>query len=155
MKKVEEVHASDRTVKTCADLSDGKGRGIGGEQAVLLTDGGKLFEGILLDLHVLDRRFDDEVAVFTDVLRTGADAAEDLIGSFLGHFALVDSLLQVGGNSCLAPSGKDLVQVAETDFISIDLRKCLRDAGAHGSSANNAYYHNHLLLFNIRNIFQF
>src|SRR5699024_8957963 len=82
---VEEVHADHGTGQALADLGDGQAGGVGGKDALRLADLVQRGEGVLLDLHVLESGFHDQVAVGADVLfQAGLDGRQTAV-----HFRLI------------------------------------------------------------------
>ena len=104
-------------------------------------------QGVLLDFHVLERSLDDEVAVGADVLfEAGGDGGHAAVDFRLVQLAFSDQLGVALGDLVLAAVSPLLLDVAQGDGVTLDLRKSLRDALAHGASADNAYFHSCNLL---------
>src|SRR5699024_5754094 len=129
------------------DLGDGQARGVGGEDALRLADLIERAEGFLLDLHLLKRSFDGEVAVGAEVfLDARGDRGEDRVNLLLGHFALGDELRVALGDLVLAAFGPFLLDVAQRDGKAFALGKRLGNALAHRASADNTDFHGIYLL---------
>ena len=135
------MHTDDGAVQLGAEFGDGKGRGIGGEQALGFADPGQLLEGLLFDLHVLNSRFDDKIAVLADLLGAGGNLGEDRVGSGLLHLPLGHAAVQALGDLVFAARGKLFVDVTQEYLIAIGLGKSLSDAGTHGAGADNTNLH--------------
>ena len=73
--------------------------------------------------------------------RPGGDGRQTAIHFSLVQLALGNQLGVAGSNLVLAALGPLLLDVAQSHGVTLDLRKSLCDALAHGASANNAYLH--------------
>ena len=139
---VEEVHAHQRTGQALADLGDGQGGGVGSEDAFRLADLVQLAEGGLLDLHIFESGFHDQVAVRAQVfLQASGDGSQTAVHFSLVQLALGNQLGIALGNLVLAALGPFLLDVAQRDGVAFALSESLCDALAHGASADNAYLH--------------
>ena len=144
---IEEMHADHGSVQTCSDLRDGKGGGIGGEDAVRLADVLQLLKGLLLDLHVLKRSFHYKIAVRADRLHAGGDLCQDGVGGSLLHLSLGNSLAQPLGDPVLAVCGELFIDIAQKNLIAFGLGKSLCNTGTHGSCTDNTNFHECILLY--------
>ena len=137
---IEEVHPDEGTAQTLADLGDGQGGGVGGEDALGLADLVQLAEGGLLHAHVLERGLHDQVAVGAQVLlQAGGDGGHGGVGLSLVHLALFHqlgvALLDLG----LAAVGPLLLDVAQGNGPAA-LGERLGDALAHSTGADNTNF---------------
>ena len=141
------MHSDYGSVQACSDFRDGKGRSVGCEDAVLLADVLQLFEGLLLDLHVLQGSFHNQVAVRADRLHAGGNLCQDSVSSSLLHLSSGNSLLQALCDSVLAVCGELFIDIAQEHFIAFGLGKSLCNTGTHGSCTNNTNFHECILLY--------
>ena len=65
---IEEMHTDHRTIQPLADPCNGKRRGIGSKDTILLNNTLQLLEDTLLDLHLLKGYLDDQIAVSADIV---------------------------------------------------------------------------------------
>ncbi len=116
-------------------LGDGDGRGVGGEDRVLLHDGVELGVGLALLLDVFDDGLDDDVAVGEVLHAGGALQARLRFGLLLsGDAALGGAALDHAGERFL-DAGKTFVEklllLFEHDDVATRGSRNLRDARAH------------------------
>ena len=140
------MHADNCSVKAIGDFCNGEGGSVGCKDAILLADAFQLLEDFLLQLHLFQRSLYNEVAICNDFIRTSGDLRQDCIRSGLLHLALRNSLVESLCDLCLTVFCPLCLHVAELYFITFCLSKCLCDAGAHGSCADNTNFHNRNLL---------
>ena len=116
---IEEVHTDDGLCKSCADLGNGQGRCIGRKDAVGILDDLilELLERILLDLHILDRSFNYDVGINSDIAEAAHELAEDRVFSSLLHLALLDHLVKALFDLCKATIRELLLDIAEIDLL--------------------------------------
>ena len=134
------MHPDQGAAQALADLGDGQGRGVGGENALGLADLVQLAEGGLLHAHVLKGGLHDQVAVGAQVLlQARGDGGHDAVGLGLVHLALFHqlgiALLDLG----LAAVGPLLLDVAQGHGPAA-LGEGLGDALAHGACADHANF---------------
>ena len=141
------MHTDQRTIHALADLGDGQRRSVGSEDALGLADLVQLAEGGLLDLHILERCLNDQIAVSAQVfLQARGDGSNDSVCLLLGHLALSDQLLVALLDLCQTILGPLLLDVAQSNGVALNLCKCLCDALAHSASADNTDLHRISLL---------
>ena len=139
---IEEVHTDHRTGQSIADLGNGKAGGVGSEYTLRLADLVQLTEGGLLNFHVLECSFYDQIAVCTQVfLQTRSDLSYDSVNCFLGHFSFFYQSCIAFNDLCFAAFSPFLLNIAESYFISVYLGKCLCNALSHGTCTDNTYFH--------------
>ena len=143
---IEEMHADNRTIQASADLCDGQRGCVGSKDAVCLADVLQLFECLLLDLHVFQSSFYNQIAICADGLNACCDLSQNSVSSFLSHFAFCNSLLKALCNFLLAVCSELFVDIAKKYFIAFGLSESLCDAGTHCAGANNTYLHDVILL---------
>ena len=140
------MHADNRTIQASADLCDGQRGCVGSKDAVCLADVLQLFECLLLDLHVFQSSFYNQIAICADGLNACGDLSQNSVSNFLSHFAFCNSLLKALCNFLLAVCSELFVDIAKKYFIAFGLSESLCDAGTHCAGANNTYLHDVILL---------
>ncbi len=135
------MHTDHRSVQTFSDPGDGKGGSIGCEHAFLLHDAHQLFEDCLLDLHLLQRNFNDQVTVRADAVQTCGDLAHDLVSLLLCDHLFAHQEIHVLLDLGLAALSVLFLNIAETNFIAVCHSECLCNTGTHGSRTDNTYFH--------------
>ncbi len=153
---IEEMHADDGLGKSCADLSNGKGGGIGSEDAVRVLDDLILqfLKCLLFKLHHFESCLNYEVRIHGDGVESAFKFGKDSILCSLLHFSLGNHLVKIAFDLIEAALRKFYFDIAEINFLYlVTLRKCLRNTGSHRTSADNCYFHGRILLF-VKQMFQ-
>ena len=143
--RIEEVHADEAVRAVCrgGEFRDRDRRGVGGDQRARLQRGAEVFENLDLEVLVLGRGLDHEVAIRKLRLVGGAgDALERCLVVGLAHLLLVDQPLQALVDH-RKPLGDGGIGNVGHDNGQSGSRADLRDTVAHGAGADNANGFNH------------
>ena len=139
---IEEMHADHGSGQAVSDLGDGKAGGVGSEYALRLADLVQLSKSGLLNGHVLESCLNDQIAICAKVfLQTGSDLSKDGVNCLLGELAFLNELCITLSDLVLTALSPLLLDVAECNFITVNLSKCLCNALSHGTCTNNTYLH--------------
>ena len=136
------MHADQRTAEPFADLRNGKAGCVGSENAIRFADIIQFTEKGLLDGHFFKSRFNDQVAIRAKLFfKPGIDPGKDRSDLLRVQFSLSYQFFISGSDSFQAVFRKCLINIAEQDFISINLSKRFGNTLAHGTGANNSNFH--------------
>ena len=135
------MHSDNGSVKASADFGNGQGRCISSEDAVLLADILQLFESLLLDFHILQSSFNNQITICADSLHTCCDFSKDSVSSSLLHFSLCHSLRQSLSDSVLSVCSEFLIDITQKNLIPFCLSKSLRYTRTHCTCTNNTNLH--------------
>ena len=138
------MHADDRLLETCADFRDGKRGRIRRIDAVRISDNFILhmLEELLLQLHVLDDCFHNEIRIHCDFICTSLDLGKNVSCLFLGHLPLGDSLRKSTDNPIQSGLCIFHFQITEIYFVYFRaLCKCLSNTPAHRAGSDYCYLH--------------
>ena len=142
------MHTDQRAAQALADLGDGQRRSVGSEDALRLADLIQLAERGLLDLHILERSLNDQIAVCAQVfLQARSDGSDDRVCLLLRDLALRNQLVVASLDLSEALLGPLLLDVAQSNRVALDLSECLCNALTHRASANNTDLHRISLLY--------
>ncbi len=135
--EVQAEHLAGPPRQHCRDLVDVEIGGIGGQDGVGLCDLVERGEHLLLDGHLLEHRFDDDVGVLQHVVaRHRRDEAHALLDIGGGEAALRSGRLVVLPD--IADAALELRGVGiENRNRNARIRKAHGDAGAHGARADH------------------
>ena len=141
--RVEEVHAHDPFLSgdRLRDRGDRQRGGVGGQQRVRLHGLGGAREDLLLQLHHLRNRLDDDLGPCHRLggIGRGAEAAERGVADVGLHFSELDALVEL----CLHAPHRALeglvAHVCQSDVVACDSRD-LRDPVAHRAGSEDGQY---------------
>ncbi len=136
----EEVDADEllRVLCRLCQFRDRQGRGVGGKDAIGAGDGLHLGGHVGLDGHVLEHRFDDQVAAFECVvIGGGVDQPQHGLFLFGGRLLAGDPLVKMRSGIGFALVGGLLCAVDQHDLDARQGRD-QRDPRAHHARADNA-----------------
>src|SRR5690606_24320549 len=138
--RIEIVQAGDARLVLAdgRDLRDRQRGGVGGEDRVGAADGVEGREQVLLDLEILEHRFDDDLAIaerFDAV--DDLDAPQRRFGGVGGHPALLDLAPQHAVDEVLRLLGGSRIGVEYLAAHSA-LGRDLNDAASHHAGADDA-----------------
>ena len=119
------------------DLVDVQRRCICGQDAIWFCHAVEFGKDLLLDFHVLEDRFDDQVGVFHPaVTGSGLDHPESLVHGVRAHPSAVDTTLEVLADGCHPPF-EGLGGVVAKPYRDSGVDQRHRNAAAHGSGTDD------------------
>ncbi len=126
-----------RSLGDARDLVDIQRRRIRGQDAICFRHRIDLTEQPLLELHALERRFDDQIGVFEPVVAgLRADGCDPLLGDFSRKSPLLNRAFVILGDSRHASVERGFIDVLQ-DNRDTRVRQRHRDPRAHGSRTDN------------------
>ncbi|MCY1503506.1 hypothetical protein D9M68_376330 [compost metagenome] len=137
MHRVEEVHAAEifRTLERLGQQADGNGRGVGGEDRILLHHAFHFGQHGLLDLRVLDHGLDHDVDIGEIAVGQGRTDGVEGLGHLGGRqLAAGNALVQQLAGLAQAELDGFLADVLHQDRGALD-RGLVGDAATHDAGA--------------------
>ena len=136
------MHTDGSMLNAVTDLCNRKRRGVGSKNTLRLHNLVQLCKCGLLYLHILECSLNDQIAVCTEIfLQARSNACKNSVNLLLCHFTFLNKSCITLCNLVLTAFSPLLLDIAECNLIAVNLGKCLCNALAHCSCANNANLH--------------